>query len=162
MAKQTTKEAKQELADAMREALKTLAGEAVDAKHLVAVDAENAAKLLVNQNAKEGNDHDLLIKLDTKVDQIQTDITELKKDKDIYITLSDHQELVKVSTDHETRIKVLEICSIDKPKQEIFENKITKIEKVSSNLWIYLTLYGVALGALYVLMTVHIFQTVVK
>ena len=50
-------------------------------------------------------DHNLLIKLDTKVDQIQVDISDLKKDKNIYITLPQHTELVNCSADHETRIR---------------------------------------------------------
>jgi hypothetical protein len=40
-------------------------------------------------------DHDLLTKLDTKVDQIQMDVTELKKQGTIYVTQPEHAELVK-------------------------------------------------------------------
>jgi hypothetical protein len=60
---------------------------------------------IVQQNT---GDHDLLTKLDTKVDQIQLDVTELKKDKNAYINQTEHNELVKVCNDHETRVRILE------------------------------------------------------
>jgi RNAse (barnase) inhibitor barstar len=57
---------------------------------------------------------------------------------------------------HETRITALEVASIPKISQDDFKNKVGKIEKTSSNFWIYLTLYSLALGGLYVLMVAHI------
>jgi hypothetical protein len=50
-------------------------------------------------------DHDLLTKLDTKVDQIQTDINALKDQGSKYITLPQHQELCDAVADHEKRIR---------------------------------------------------------
>ena len=57
-------------------------------------------------------DHQLLlnldknfVRLDTKVDQIQTDVTDLKKQGTIYVTQPEHSEIVKVCNDHETRIR---------------------------------------------------------
>jgi len=41
-------------------------------------------------------DHDLLTKLDTKVDQIQLDVTELKKQGTVYVTQTDHAEVVRI------------------------------------------------------------------
>jgi hypothetical protein len=75
--KPLTMQAKNEIADAVRLALKTIAGEAADAKHLISVDAESAAKLLVAKNADGGSDHDLLQRLDTKVDGIIVQIKEI-------------------------------------------------------------------------------------
>jgi len=103
-------------------------------------------------------DHDLIVKLDTKVDQIQADVTELKQAKNTYVTQPEHSEVLKLTVDLDKRTKDLELCSISKEDQKIMENKVTKSDKIASNLWIYLTLYGAALGALYVLMVVHILQ----
>ena len=55
------------------------------------------------------DDHNLLIKLDVKVDQIQFDVTELKKQNNIYVTQTEHSEVVKIGSDHETRIRLLEV-----------------------------------------------------
>jgi len=101
-------------------------------------------------------DHDLIVKLDTKVDQIQADVTELKQAKNTYVTQPEHLEVLKLTVDLDKRTKELELCSISKEDQKIMENKVTKADKIASNLWIYLTLYGVALGALYILMAYHI------
>jgi hypothetical protein len=51
-------------------------------------------------------DHDLLTKLDTKVDQIQCDVSELKKDKNIYVTQLEHAEVIRVQRLHDDEIKV--------------------------------------------------------
>jgi TolA-binding protein len=53
-------------------------------------------------------DHNLLIRLDQKVDSIQLDVTDLKKQNNIYVTQTEHSEVVKVQSDHETRIRTLE------------------------------------------------------
>ena len=53
-------------------------------------------------------DHDLLTKLDTKVDQIQSDVLELRKDRNIYVNQAEHNEIVKQCGDHEKRLRTLE------------------------------------------------------
>lgn len=53
-------------------------------------------------------DHDLLTKLDTKVDQIQSDVTDLKKQNAYYVTQDMHNDVVKLQADHEARIRILE------------------------------------------------------
>ena len=53
-------------------------------------------------------DHDLLQKLDVKVDLIQSDITELKKQNTVYVNQTEHNEVVKIQIDHEQRIRNLE------------------------------------------------------
>lgn len=50
-------------------------------------------------------DHDLLTKLDTKVDQIQADVTVLKNQDKNNITQTQHQDLCDKAEDHETRIR---------------------------------------------------------
>ena len=50
-------------------------------------------------------DHDLLQKLDVKVDLIQSDITELKKQNSVYVNQTEHNEVVKIEIDHELRIR---------------------------------------------------------
>jgi hypothetical protein len=105
-------------------------------------------------------DHDLIIKIDAKVDSIQSDVTELKQAKNSYVTRPEHTEVLKLLVDLDARTKALELCSIPKEDQKIWEDKVTKAEKVASNFWIYLTLYSVALGALYILMVYHILHTI--
>jgi uncharacterized Ntn-hydrolase superfamily protein len=158
MAKNTTKEATELIASAMRDALRTIANEARDAKHVVASDAETAANLLSSKNTESANDHNLLIRLDTKVDQIQSDISELKNIQNIYVTQIEHNEVVKIQVDHENRIRNVENTVMPKDKQEDFEKRTTKNEKILSNLWIYLALYGAAMGAIYTLVVFHILQ----
>ena len=84
-------QAKQDIASAAKEALKVIAD--------AAATALNVAKTAI------GNDHDLLQRLDTKVDQIQSDVTDLKKDKNNSVDQKEHFEVVKCVNDHETRIR---------------------------------------------------------
>jgi hypothetical protein len=107
---------------------------------------------------QNSGDHDLIVILDTKLTQIQLDVTELKKQNTVYVNQTDHAEVVRVQRVHDTDIEKLKFISIQKEKQEEFESKINKIDIVSSNFWIYLTLYSIALGALYVLIVYHILQ----
>jgi hypothetical protein len=60
-------------------------------------------------------DHDLLTKLDTKVDQIQADVTVLKNLSNVYVTRTDWVEHLKWNDDHETRIRNLEKETDDYP-----------------------------------------------
>lgn len=53
-------------------------------------------------------DHDLLTKLDTKVDQIQIDVSTLKNQGLVYVTQTEHAEVCKEQADHETRLRVTE------------------------------------------------------
>ena len=53
-------------------------------------------------------DHDLLQRLDTKVDQIQSDVTDLKKQGNQYITLTQHEEVVKCNEKQQVKIESLE------------------------------------------------------
>ena len=53
-------------------------------------------------------DHDLLTKLDSKVDQIQLDVTMLKNQGNLYVTQEQHKEVVRQSADHETRLRLTE------------------------------------------------------
>ena len=50
-------------------------------------------------------DHDLLTKLDTKVDNLQTSVDSLSKS---YVPMTTHEELAKCTSDHETRVRILE------------------------------------------------------
>ena len=54
------------------------------------------------------SDHDLITKLDTKVDQIQSDLTDLKKQNSGYVTQTDHSEVVRIQRIHENEIKELQ------------------------------------------------------
>jgi hypothetical protein len=53
-------------------------------------------------------DHDLLTKLDAKVDQIQIDVTSLKNQGNLYITQADHKTVLETQEDHEQRLRVVE------------------------------------------------------
>ena len=60
---------------------------------------------LIPQNS---GDHDLLTKLDTKVDQIQSDVSGLKKQNTNYVTQEDYNRHLKADEDHEARIRKME------------------------------------------------------
>jgi hypothetical protein len=53
-------------------------------------------------------DDNRLTRVEVKIDQIQSDISDLKKQGTIYVTQTEHQELIKVCNDHETRIRLNE------------------------------------------------------
>jgi enoyl-CoA hydratase/carnithine racemase len=53
-------------------------------------------------------DHDLLTKLDAKVDQIQADVTILKAQGNSYVTQADHRIVCDKQEDHETRLRAVE------------------------------------------------------
>lgn len=50
-------------------------------------------------------DHDLIQRVDQKVDAIQADVSELKKSRDFYVTQSEHSDLTKLVADHEIRVR---------------------------------------------------------
>jgi len=60
---------------------------------------------IVQQNS---GDHDLLTKLDTKVDQIQSDVTAMKAQNAQSPSRAEFSEALKVQTDHEARIRSAE------------------------------------------------------
>ena len=111
MKSKTSKEienAVQAISAAAAEAVKTISSAAAEAKSVVAVNAQNAAKVLEISSVKDGSDHDLLQRLDQKVDNIQTTVNKLT-DRDVnYITKDEHKTLLEIVADHETRIKSLE------------------------------------------------------
>ena len=111
MKSKTSKEienAVQAISAAVAEAVKTISSAAAEAKNVVAVNAQNAAKALEISSVKDGSDHDLLQRLDQKVDNIQTTVNKLT-DRDVnYITKDEHKTLLEIVADHETRIKSLE------------------------------------------------------
>jgi uncharacterized Ntn-hydrolase superfamily protein len=90
----TKLQAKHEIAEAAKEALRVISSAA-------------ATALTVTKSAN-GNDHDLLQRLDQKVDQIQSDVSDLKKDKSVLVNQTEHSEVVKCVNDHETRIRYAE------------------------------------------------------
>ena len=77
-------------------------------------------------------DHDLLTKLDTKVDQIQTDVTAMKAQTSQSPTRGEHVEVIRVQTDHEARLRTI----------ETFQNTLT------GKMIAYSSLTGVVTGAL--------------
>ena len=102
---QDIQEAIKALSAAASEAIKTIANAATEAKSVVSVNAAEAARVLSVTNS---GDHDLLTKLDTKVDQIQADVTDLKKNNVIYVTQEQHKSLIDKSVDQEDRLRVIE------------------------------------------------------
>jgi UDP-N-acetylmuramyl pentapeptide synthase len=68
-------EAKAEIAQATKDAGVLLAKQAEDAMKVIATAAAEALKVT---NLQTSGDHDLIIKLDTKMDALKTDIQDLK------------------------------------------------------------------------------------
>lgn len=104
------------IASAAADNVKILANAASDATRLIANATMEAAKVVANTAAatakvvdtKTSGDHDLLTKLDTKVDQIQADVTVLKNQDKQNITQVQHQDLCSKTDDHEGRLRLLE------------------------------------------------------
>lgn len=85
--KKTVQENKKDIADAASEALKVI--------------ANAAAEALKTTNANNSNDHDLIIKLDTKMDSLKEDIKALADGTNTKMN------------DHEARLRVIEKESED-------------------------------------------------
>ena len=90
---QATEEAARTLGTAADKATSTIANAALDAARLLASNAAEAVKV---NSAKSSDDHDLLIELKTKMDDLKTDIKELKDGTNDKIA------------DHERRISALQ------------------------------------------------------
>jgi NADH dehydrogenase FAD-containing subunit len=86
-------------------AIKLIADAAAEASKTIAAAAAEALKV---KREESSGDHDLIIQLNTKVDQIQADVTTLKTQDKNNITQEQHQALVTCNLDHETRIRNLE------------------------------------------------------
>ena len=93
---------------AAENAVKTIAQAAVEARNVITADAAEAVKVLVAKNTNGGTDHDLLIKLDTKVDQIQLDVTTLKNQENLYVNQVEHKAVCDKQADHEIRLRLIE------------------------------------------------------
>ena len=87
-------EAKEDIRIAAGDAVKTIATAAENAAKTI---AQAAAEALKVANVKSSDDHDLIIKLDTKMDGLKEDIKALNDGTSAKIS------------DHELRIKALEI-----------------------------------------------------
>jgi hypothetical protein len=98
MKSKTSKEienAVQAISAAAAEAVKTISSAAAEAKSVVAVNAQNAAKVLEISSVKDGSDHDLLQRLDQKVDNIQTTVNKLTDRDSDYVLKNDFIEHLK-------------------------------------------------------------------
>lgn len=110
-------EAVQVISDAAKIATAAIAEAALNATKLLATNAQEAAKVV---NIKGADDHDLLIKLDTKVEGIRGDIKELSDGTATRITALENDKLNKADAypalyktgvekalqDHEDRIRI--------------------------------------------------------
>jgi hypothetical protein len=111
------------IASATSEAAKAIAEAATQARAVVAANASDAANVLIVKNAAGGSDHDVLTRLDVKVDGLKVDIrtltdgtatrlAALEKDKldikESYAIL--YQKGVEtLFDDHEERMREVEI-----------------------------------------------------
>lgn len=96
------------ISDAAAKATSVIAQAAETAAKVVSNNAEVQAKVIALPTLQETNDHNLLIKLDTKVDNIQQDLTSLKNQHNGYVIKPEFIEVVRIQADHETRTRVLE------------------------------------------------------
>lgn len=91
--KRTTEKAKWEVERAAQEAVNVIAASAKQAAQVIADAAASAIELNNKKNADGNSDHDLIIKLDTKMDGLKEDIKNL------------NDGTTKQINDHETRIR---------------------------------------------------------
>ena len=115
--KTSTIEAEEKIAQATKDAGTLLAKQAEDAIKVIAAAAAEALKV---QNVKTEGDHDLIIKLDTKMDALSVDIKDLKEGTAERIANLELQKLniqdsypvlykagvEKMFDDHENRIRI--------------------------------------------------------
>lgn len=84
-----------------------------DAVKIIAVAAAEASKTIANAAAEalkvrkeeNGGDHDLIIQINTKLGQIQEDVTLLKNQDKQNVTQEQHQAVCTKADDHEVRIR---------------------------------------------------------
>ena len=96
------------ISEAAKNATAAIAQAAESAAKVVANNAEVQAKIAAIPTPASMDDHNLLMRLDQKVDNIQTTVNKLT-DRDVnYITKDEHKTLLETVADHETRIKSLE------------------------------------------------------
>ena len=105
--------------NAASDAVRAISEAASKATSVIAQAAESAAKVVSNKAEAEARtldipsqqktaDHDIIVKLDTKVDQIQLDVNLLKTQNSQSPTRAEYLEVVRVQADHETRTRALE------------------------------------------------------
>ena len=103
---------KSQIAEAVQDAVKLIAAQAESARAVVAANAAEAAKILAAKNESGKSDHDLVQRIDTKVDAIIVTIAKLEAAQNVYVTKSEHlevhAEVARIQADHETRTRVLE------------------------------------------------------
>ena len=92
------------IATATAEAAKTIANAASEAKQVVANNAATAAQALVVKNADGVTDHDLITRLDVKLDNLKVDIADLKSGTSNQI--ADHEGRIKMLENSNTVLKV--------------------------------------------------------
>ena len=66
------------IATAADKATKSIAAAALDATKLLASNATEAARVIHQKDSEHGSDHDLLTKLEVKMDSLKADIKDLK------------------------------------------------------------------------------------
>jgi hypothetical protein len=93
------------ISEAALKATSVIAQAAETAAKVVSNNAETQARIMTLPSLQETNDHNLLIKLDTKVDQIQADVTTLKNQGTLYVTQADHKAVCEIQQDHESRLR---------------------------------------------------------
>lgn len=93
------------IGDAASKATATIATAALEATKLLASNAADASKVVETKNA---SDHDLLVKLDTKMEDLKLAVNKIVEKEDSHVTKPDFTEHLKTDVDHETRIRILE------------------------------------------------------
>jgi hypothetical protein len=93
------------ISTAAQEAVRTISAAAAEAKAVVNVNAADAARVLATTNS---GDHDLLQRVDTKVDALIITVDKISLRDNLFVTQTEHNEVIKVTTDHETRIRIIE------------------------------------------------------
>lgn len=101
MKKDSIEGAVKAIATAAEAAIKTIAQAAGEARTVITHEAQI-------KSLESATDHDLLIKLDTKVDQIQLDVTTLKNQETLYVNQTEHKVVCDKQGDHEIRLRVIE------------------------------------------------------
>jgi hypothetical protein len=106
--KNTIIQAKIDIQQITQEATRVIAHATEEAARVVAIAASEAIKIVNTKNIAGINDHDILIELKTRMEDLKKAVQEIISRNELHITKVEFLEHLKADADHEIRIRYLE------------------------------------------------------
>jgi vacuolar-type H+-ATPase subunit H len=150
-----TKNPRHELDEAAQQAVKVIADASSVAAKKIADAAEEAHKVVADAAAtsvkvlhlKSADDHDLLIELKTRMEGLKDDIKDIKDGT-----------TKRIADLEQNKADRLDLEQLEKEVHGKREDRLRKLENISSKNWIYLTLYSLLTGGLATLLITHLIK----